>query len=168
MPRWTSSRPTTGSTRASAEKPGCSGALLTAFPLRELFPRQQGGQSRFLHNFSANDYLGDVVAARDVVHDVEQHLLEDGPQSAGTSAAQQGEIGDRLDGVGSEFEVDTVELEELTELFDECVSRLYQYPDQCISIERADRGDHRQPTDEFRNQTEFDQVLRPHVAERII
>src|SRR5215211_7708501 len=89
----------------------CSGALLATLPLRKLFSRKQGGESRFLHHFSADDHLGDVVAARHVVHDVQQHLLEDGPQSAGTGAAQQGEIGDRLDGVGSKFEVDAVELE---------------------------------------------------------
>ena len=55
------------------------------------------------------------------------------------------------------FEIDTVEFEELAELFDECVPRLDQDPDQRIAIERADRGDHWQPTDEFRNQAELDE-----------
>ena len=53
-------------------------------------------------------------------------------------------------GVRGELELDAVELEELVELLDQGVARLDQDPDQRIAVQRADRGDHRQPADELR------------------
>jgi hypothetical protein len=49
---------------------------------------------------------GDVVAARHVVHHVEQHLFEDRPQAAGAGAAQQRLVGDGLEASGGELELD--------------------------------------------------------------
>jgi hypothetical protein len=64
-------------------------------------------------------HLLDVVAAREVVHDVEQHLFEDGPQAAGAGAPQQRLVGDRVEGVVGELELDVFELEELLVLLDQ-------------------------------------------------
>ena len=55
----------------------------------------------------------DVGAAGQVVHDVEEDLLEDRPQAAGAGAPEDGLVGDRLEGVVGELELDVLELEEL-------------------------------------------------------
>src|SRR5690606_37122769 len=51
------------------------------------------------HDRRVDDALADVVAAREVVHHVEQHLFEDGPQATRTRAAEQSLVGDRLERV---------------------------------------------------------------------
>ena len=93
--------------------------------------------STVLDDLAGDDDLGDVLAAGDVVHDVEQHLFEDRAQAAGAGAAQQREVGDRLDGVRGELQLDAVELEQLVELLDQRVARLDQDPDQRVAVERG-------------------------------
>ena len=63
-----------------------SGALLAALTLGELFARHQRRQHRVPDDFISDDHLGDVIAARNVVHDVEQYLFQDRPQPASASA----------------------------------------------------------------------------------
>ena len=58
-------------------------------------------------------HLLDVVAAGQLVHDVEQDLFEDGPQATGTGAPQERLVGDRRERVVGELELDVLELEEL-------------------------------------------------------
>ena len=65
------------------------------------------------HDVAVDDAPADVAAAGQVVHDVEQHLFEDGPQPAGAGAPQQGLVGHRLQGVVGELQLDVLELEEL-------------------------------------------------------
>ena len=74
-----------------------------------------------------------------VVHDVEQHLFEDGPQATGAGAPQQRLLGDGLEGVVGELELDVLELEELAVLLDEGVLRLDEDADQRVLVEVGDR-----------------------------
>ena len=70
------------------------------------------------------------VAAGQVVHDVEQHLFEDGPQAAGAGAPEQRLVGDRAQRVVGELELDVLELEELLVLLHQRVARLDEDADQ--------------------------------------
>src|SRR5687767_8053324 len=63
------------------------------------------------HDRRVDDHLRDVVAAGKLVHRVEQHFFEDGPETAGPGAAKQCEIGDRIEGVVGQFELDALHLE---------------------------------------------------------
>ena len=65
-----------------------SGALLAALTLGELLAWHQSRQYRVPDDFISDDHLGDVVAAGNVVHDIEQNLFEDRPQPAGARATQ--------------------------------------------------------------------------------
>ena len=65
-----------------------SGALLATLTLGELFAWHQSRQYRVPDDFISDDHLGDVVAAGNVVHDIEQNLFEDRPQPAGARATQ--------------------------------------------------------------------------------
>jgi hypothetical protein len=67
---------------------GSSGALLAPLALRELLARHEGGQHRVPDNFRGDDHLRDVIATGNVVHDIEQYFLKDGPQTSGARTAQ--------------------------------------------------------------------------------
>ena len=60
--------------------------------------------------------LGDVAARGQLELDVEQRLLEDRAQAAGAGLALQRLVGDRLEAVLGEDQLDVVELEEALEL----------------------------------------------------
>ena len=64
-----------------------SGALLATLTLGELVARHQSRQHRVPDDLRCDDHLGDVIAARNVVHDVQQYLFEDRPQPASARAA---------------------------------------------------------------------------------
>src|SRR5690349_627111 len=79
----------------------------------------------------AHDLLVDhedrlVGALRELVEQVEQHVLEDRAQRAHASLALDGELGDHLEGAGRERELLAVHGEERFELLDERVARLGQ------------------------------------------
>src|SRR3989442_1642925 len=53
----------------------------------------EGGVHLLEHHVAVDDALAHVGAAGQVVHDVEQHLFEDGAQTASTGAAQERLLG---------------------------------------------------------------------------
>ena len=88
-------------------------------------------------------HFSHVGARRQVVHDVEEHLFEDRPQAAGTGAAEQRLVGDRLERVVGELELDVLQLEELAVLLHQRVLRLAEDADQRLLVERRHRADAR-------------------------
>ena len=72
---------------------GATGALLA----RRLGARDEGGIDLLEHGRAIDDDLLDVGATRQVVHDLEEDLFEDGPQTASAGAPQQGLVGDGTD-----------------------------------------------------------------------
>ena len=84
-------------------------------------------------------HLPDVGAAGQVVHHVEQHLFEDGPQAAGAGAPQERLVGDGLERVVGELQLDVLELEELAVLLDQGVLRLDEDLDERVAVEVATR-----------------------------
>src|SRR5580698_6686467 len=68
-----------------------------------------------------DDTFANVGATREVVHHVEEHFFQDGPQTAGTRAPQERLFCDCLEGIFRELELDAVVLEVLLVLLDERV-----------------------------------------------
>ena len=73
------------------------------------------------HDVAGDDDPGDIFTARHLVHNREQNLFKDGAEPASPGATQDGLLGDRLERVLGELELDVIELEELAVLLDECV-----------------------------------------------
>ena len=97
------------------------------------------------------------VAARQVVHDAEQHLFEDGAQPAGAGAPQQRLIGDGLERVVGELELDVLELEELLVLLHQRVLRLDEDLGRAPRWSRLTTAPmHRQAADELGDQAELE------------
>ncbi len=98
---------------------------------------------------------------------MQQHLFEDGAQAAGAGAAQQRLLGDGLEGVVGELELDVLELEELPVLLEERVLGFGEDPDERVLVEVGDRTDDGEAADELGDQTELEEVLGEHVAEEV-
>src|SRR3954466_794109 len=67
--------------------------------------RDQGRVDVVADHLGGHHDLGDVLAGRHVVHDVEQDLFDDRPQAAGAGAAHHGQVGERVDRVLAELQL---------------------------------------------------------------
>ena len=97
------------------------------------------GATRSSTTASVDDAAADVAAARQVVHHLEEDLLEDGAKASGAGAAEQRLVGDRLERVLGDLELDVVELEHSLVLLDEGVLRLDEDADERLSVEASRR-----------------------------
>src|ERR1700716_4000769 len=77
-----------------------------------------------LDRIAGDDDLPDVRARRDLVHHVEEYLLDDRPETAGTGLPFRRALGGRLKRIRRELELDLVEREELLVLLHDRVLRL--------------------------------------------
>src|SRR4051812_582284 len=106
-----------GDARAASGSPARTSAGGSAGPLGlldgDLRTWHERGIDPLEDDAAVDDATTDVAAARQVVHDVQQHLFEDRPQPACPGAAQQRLVGDGLERVVAELQVDAVVLEEL-------------------------------------------------------
>src|SRR4029077_4482667 len=66
-----------------------------------------------------DDHFFDAASRRNLVHDVEHRVLEDGPQASSARLADERFLGHGLKRALRELELDTVHLEELLVLLDE-------------------------------------------------
>src|SRR5205807_2554741 len=144
--------------------PRGSGAAAAALGGR-LDSGHEGRVDLLQHHRAVDDALADVVARRQLVHHVEQHLFEDGPQAPGARPPQQGLIRHGTQRVLGELQLDVVELEELLELLGQGVLRLHEDPDERLLVEAVDGADDRQPADELGDEPELEQVLRQHLGQ---
>src|SRR5256885_12044916 len=96
--------------------------------LRRLFLRRGDGNQRgrcaLVDRLARDHALADVAARGQLELNLEQDLLDDRAQAAGTGLALERLVGDRGERVVGEYELDPVELEEALELLDERVARL--------------------------------------------
>ena len=88
---------------------------------------------------AGDDDLVDVVGGRDLEHDRPEHVFDDRAKAAGAGLAQHREVGDRLERLVVEVELDAVELEHALVLLDERVLRLGQDLHERVLVERRDR-----------------------------
>ncbi len=105
-----------------------------------LFSGTRVGWTRSSTTARSTTHLADVGAAGQVVHHLEQHLFEDGPQAPGPGPPQQGLLGHGLEGVVGELELDVVELEDPLVLTGQRVLRLDEDLDQRVLVEMGDRA----------------------------
>ena len=103
----------------------------------------QGRVDLLEHRVLVHDDLAHVAAGRQLVHDPEQHLLEDGPQASGTGAAGERLLGDGGQCLIGELQVHLFELEELPVLLDQCVLGLDQDLDEGLTVEAVDHAEDR-------------------------
>ena len=104
-------------------------------------------------------HLRTSVRRRQVEHDAEQRLLDDGAQAAGAGAALQRLDGDGVERLVGEHQLDAVQLEELLVLARERVLGLGQDAHEVVLVQVVDRADDRQAADELGDQAEVEQVL---------
>src|SRR3712207_4651443 len=91
--------------------------------------------------------LLDVAAGGQLELDLEQDLLDDRAQAAGARLALERAVGDGLERVVGEDQLDPVEAEEPLELLDDGVARLGEDRDQVLARELVHGGGHRQAAD---------------------
>src|SRR5690606_23322221 len=114
-----------------------------------------------------NDDFRRIRHRRQVVHRVEQHVLEDRAQPARAGLALHRLLRDRAQRVLAELELDALHLEELLILLRQRVLRLGENLDERILVELLERRDDGQPADELRNQAVLDQVFRLDVLQHL-
>ena len=109
--------------------------------------RERGGledRALLLHNHLVGDGAGlDVVARRDLVHDVEQGFLDDAAQAARAGLLGEGLHSGLLQGIRREDQFDLVEVEELLVLLDDRVLGFGQDSDHRVFVERLEPHDDR-------------------------
>src|SRR5215831_7114755 len=79
-----------------------------------------------LDHVSGDDALLDVIVGRDLIHDIEHQILDDDLESPRADVARERFLGDRLDSVVGEAQMDVLELEHRLVLLDQRVLRLLQ------------------------------------------
>src|SRR5438874_5558544 len=141
-----------------------SGASRASLAWR-LGARHECGVHLLEHDFTCDDALADVGSTRQVVHDVQQHLFEDGAQPACAGTSQQRLVGDGVEGIVAELQLDVFELEELAVLLDQRVLRFDEDADEGFLVEVRDGADDRQPTDELGNESELQEIFWQHLFE---
>ena len=105
----------------------------------------EGRGEALLDRLPGDHALADVAARRQLELDVLERVLDDRAQAAGASLALDRLVGDRLQRVRCEDELDVVEVEEALVLLGQRVAGLGQDRDQVLALELADRGDDTQP-----------------------
>src|SRR5712671_5308180 len=100
--------------------------------LVDLGLRQEERQPTIADRLLGDDAFPDVVPLRDVVHHLEERLLDDRAQGPGAGLALEGDVGRRYERARREDELDLVETEELLELTRDRVLRLGQDPDEIL------------------------------------
>src|SRR5215468_6917848 len=114
-----------------------------------------------------DDDLAHVLKRRKLEHDVEQDMLEDRPQSPGAGLACERPVRDRGKRLRPHLEIHALHPEQLVVLLGERVLRLGEDPDERVLVQLLERGDDRQPADEFGDQAVLDQILGLDVLQRL-
>src|SRR5581483_5744671 len=123
------------------------------------------GRSTVLDRVPGYDALAYVPPGGELELDLEEDLLDDRAQAAGAGLALERTVGDRVQGLLGEHQLDPVELEEALELLDQGVARLGEDLHELVAAELVDRAHDREAADELGDQAVLDQVLGQAVLE---
>src|SRR5690606_26732974 len=115
----------------------------------------QVGLGLVLDHGLVHHHLADVLQRRQVVHGVQQHRLDDGPQAACAGLALERLARDRGQRVRAEFQLHALHVEQLAELLGDRVPGLAEDLHQRGLVELLEGGDHRQAADELGDQAEL-------------
>src|SRR3990170_2444225 len=102
----------------------------------------------------------DLRARGDLIHDVEERSLDDRAQPPGAGFPLEGLPGRGIQSLGREDKLHLVHFEESPVLPDEGVARLGEDRAQGAEVQRLDRGNHGQATNELRDHAVVHQVIR--------
>src|SRR5213594_927488 len=117
--------------------------------------------------FGRHGDLADVIATRQLEHDVGHHLFQDGAQAARARAALDRLLGDGLERFLLHREPHVFELEQLLVLLREGVLRLDEDTNERVLVQRVERHHHRQPAHELGNEAVAQQVVGLDVGEGV-
>ena len=62
-------------------------------------PHEDSGTALFLNIVSGNDHRADRIILRDLIHDIQHKILNDGPQGSGTCLLFKCLLSDQFDGI---------------------------------------------------------------------
>src|SRR5258706_10748013 len=125
------------------------------------------GLGRALDHRFVDDDLDDIAERGQLVHGIEQDILEDRAQAARAGLALHGPVRHRTQGLLAELEFRALHVEELAILLGERVARLGEDDHQCGFIQLIERRHHGEPPDKLRNQAVLDQVLGLDLMEQV-
>src|SRR5579875_262404 len=137
---------------------GCSTA--PAGLHRPVFDRDQCGIDPVQDNRTVDHALTNVVASGEVIHDLEEDLLQDGPKASRTGTAKERLLGDCFEGIVGDLELHAIEFERPLVLLGQSVLWFDEDPDEGIFVQLGNSTHYWEPPDEFRDQPELDQVFR--------
>jgi hypothetical protein len=146
-------------------RPATIGWIIAAQPSR--FARHDCRCRVLKHGLLRDDHGRDIFGRRHLEHDRAENLFHDRAEPASTRLAQHGKVGDRFEGILLKFELNAIDLEHALVLAHQSVLGLSENVHQGDLIERRDRGDDGQSTDEFGNQPEFVKVFWQYLAEQV-
>src|SRR5450759_2808262 len=130
------------------------------------FPEDRDRFGAILDRLLGDHALFDLFVGGHLIHHLEHQLFDDHLQAAGSDVSQERLLGDRLEGVVGELQVDVFELEHRLVLLDERVLGFLEDLDERSAVELRQCGDHGKPADELRNHAVLDQVLRVDLLEQ--
>src|SRR5581483_9325148 len=114
------------------------------------------GRGALVDRVPGYDALAYVPPGGELELDLEENLLDDRAQPAGAGLALERAVGDRVQGVLGEHQLDPVELEEALELLDQRVARLGKDLHELVATQLVDRAHHREAPDELGDQAVLD------------
>jgi len=123
-----------------------------------------GGRRLTSHRIQVDNDASRLVVTRQLVHHVEEDLLEDGPQPAGASSPRESLFSDGLQGLLGDPQFDVLELEQALVLLHQRIPGFHQDPHQRLGLQLGDRAHNRQAAHELGDQAELDEVLGTDVG----
>src|SRR5579864_4635486 len=139
--------------------------LASALP--GLFHHGEGGAT-LLHHFPRDFEFFQLLLAGQIEHEIEHEFFQNHAQSARTHLARHGLACDGSQRLVAELQAHIFELKQPLVLLDDRVFRAGQNFDQGRLVQIFQHAYDRQPSHEFGNQPEFDQVFRLDFAQQFV
>src|SRR5580658_5277693 len=127
---------------------------------------QSHGSAAFLNHLPRDLKFLELLLAGQVEHQVKHQLFQNHAQAAGAHFARHSLPGNGSQSFVSELEAHILELEQPLVLLDDGILGAGEDFDQGKFVQIFQHANDGQPSDEFRNQSELDQVLRLNLAEQ--
>src|SRR5437667_421303 len=121
--------------------------------------RDEEGPLAVQDDLARDDALLEPLDGRQIVHDLEHHLLQDRAEPARAGPPLERLLRDGRDGVVRKLQADLLEVEVLLVLLDDRVLRLSENPDERRLVEVVERRDDGQPADELGDEPVLQKVL---------
>jgi len=128
---------------------------------------EEQGPSLAPDGLGGDDALADILPRGDLVHHVQQDVLDDGAQPPRPRLVCHGPLGGRLQSIVGEDQLHAVQGEEPLVLLDDGVPGLRQDADQHLLVQGVHADHHRQAPHELGDQAVLQQVVGDDQAEQL-